>query len=159
MAAGHCARTTALPAFPLRASTYKRCPRASSSPRAAPPPFPAPAAPPPREGRRSSAARRRSPLPAPLPPLQALGKLPYLPSFNLVLVPYLLATGSSIPSFSSEPPPSRRRAPPVSGETAATRSWPPFDRKSMAQINPKPQVKPSYNGQPKPPPSFLQKYP
>jgi hypothetical protein len=60
---------------------------------------------------------------------------------------------------SGEPPPSRRRAPPVSGETAATRSRLPSIAKLMAQISHTPQVKVLCTGQPKPPPTVLLKRP
>jgi hypothetical protein len=76
---------------PCRPSLFPSLPYIKATPSPAPPaplPLPFPRAQHrPREGRRSSAARRRSPLPALFPPLRAPGEPPHIPLFLLEFFP------------------------------------------------------------------------
>jgi hypothetical protein len=66
---------------------YKRAAPSPAPPAPLPHPFPRAQHRRPREGRRSSAARRRSPLPALFPPLRAPGEPTHLPLFLLDFFP------------------------------------------------------------------------
>jgi hypothetical protein len=90
--------------FPLRPIKCKPEPPLHPAPLPSPPPSP-------RHGPRHTGARppperRRSPPPAPLPPLQAPGNLPLAPLFLLVAFPCDMVPGRPFwPSPASPPPP------------------------------------------------------